>query len=61
MHTSEELESYMSKIHNRGFASMTLERRREVAGKGGRAAHAAGVAHEYNSETAREAGRRGGR
>jgi len=33
---------------------------REIASKGGKAAHAQGVAHEFNSEEAREAGRKGG-
>jgi general stress protein YciG len=44
----------------RGFASMDKELQREIASKGGRAAHAQGVAHEFNSEEAREAGRKGG-
>ena len=42
---------------NRGFASMDPERVREIASKGGRAAHASGNAHEFTSEEAREAGR----
>ncbi|WP_214285160.1 KGG domain-containing protein, partial [Acinetobacter pittii] len=41
---------------NRGFASMDPERVREIASKGGRAAHASGNAHEFTSEEAREAG-----
>ena len=48
-------------IEDRGFASMNPERQRELASKGGRAAHAKGVAHEWTSEEAREAGRKGGR
>jgi general stress protein YciG len=32
----------------------------EIARKGGRAAHSAGTAHEFNSEEARVAGRKGG-
>src|SRR5262249_10855799 len=44
----------------RGFASMDLESRREVARKGGRAAHQRGTAHEWTAEEAREAGRKGG-
>jgi general stress protein YciG len=47
-------------IKDRGFASMDHERRREIARKGGRAAHEKGTAHEWTSEEAREAGRRGG-
>lgn len=45
----------------RGFASMDPTRQREIASKGGRAAHAAGRAHEFSSDEAREAGRKGGR
>jgi hypothetical protein len=42
---------------NRGFASMDPQRQREIASEGGRAAHASGNAHEFNSQEAREAGR----
>lgn len=45
---------------NRGFASMSDEKQREIASKGGRAAHEKGTAHEFTSEEAREAGRKGG-
>lgn len=45
---------------NRGFASMDPQRQREIASQGGRAAHQKGTAHEFNSEEAREAGRKGG-
>ena len=44
----------------RGFASMSPEKQREIASKGGRAAHAKGTAHEFNSNEARDAGRKGG-
>jgi general stress protein YciG len=44
----------------RGFASMDEDRQREIASKGGRAAHKSGNAHEFDAEEAREAGRRGG-
>jgi general stress protein YciG len=44
----------------RGFASMDPERQREIASKGGRAAHAKGTAHEWSSDEARVAGRKGG-
>ena len=44
----------------RGFASMDPEKQREIARKGGRAAHAKGTAHEWTSEEARVAGRKGG-
>ncbi len=42
---------------NRGFASMDPDEQREIASRGGRAAHASGNAHEFTSEEAREAGR----
>ena len=44
----------------RGFASMDRERQREIASKGGRAAHAKGTAHEWTADEARSAGRKGG-
>jgi uncharacterized protein len=45
---------------NRGFASMDPGKQKEIASKGGRAAHAKGTAHEFDSNEAREAGRKGG-
>jgi general stress protein YciG len=45
---------------HRGFASMDDEKQREIASKGGKAAHESGHAHEFNSDEAREAGRKGG-
>ncbi|GAC1693534.1 MAG: hypothetical protein NVS9B3_11730 [Gemmatimonadaceae bacterium] len=45
---------------NRGFASMDEEKQREIASKGGRAAHQKGTAHEFDSDEARAAGRKGG-
>src|SRR5829696_6906956 len=44
----------------RGFASMDASKQREIASKGGRAAHAKGTAHEFTSDEARVAGRKGG-
>jgi len=44
----------------RGFASMSQEKQRQIASKGGRAAHAKGTAHEWSAEEARRAGRKGG-
>src|SRR6185503_6554255 len=44
----------------RGFASMDANRQKEIASKGGRAAHAKGTAHEWTSDEARVAGRKGG-
>jgi general stress protein YciG len=45
---------------DRGFASMDRQKQRDIASKGGKAAHAKGTAHEWTSEEAREAGRKGG-
>ena len=45
---------------NRGFASMDSGRQREIARKGGRAAHEKGKAHEFTPDEARQAGRKGG-
>lgn len=44
----------------KGFGSMDPARQREIARKGGLAAHAKGKAHEFTPEQAREAGRKGG-
>jgi uncharacterized protein len=44
----------------RGFASMNPEKHREIASKGGRAAHMKGTAHEWTVEEAAAAGRKGG-
>lgn len=44
----------------RGFAGMDAQRQREIASLGGRAAHQRGTAHEFTSEEARAAGRKGG-
>ena len=45
---------------DRGFASMDRNRQRDIASKGGKAAHQKGTAHEWTSEEARDAGRKGG-
>ena len=50
----------MAEKSERGFASMDDEKQREIASKGGKAAHQKGTAHEFDSEEAREAGRKGG-
>jgi general stress protein YciG len=39
---------------------MDRAKQREIASKGGKAAHQKGTAHEWTSEEAREAGRKGG-
>jgi general stress protein YciG len=48
-------------ISDRGFASMDPEKQREIASKGGKAAHERGTAHEFTSDEARDAGRKGGK
>ena len=50
----------MSDGRSRGFAAMDQEKQRQIASMGGRAAHEKGTAHEFTSEEAREAGRKGG-
>ena len=45
---------------NRGFASMDTGKQREIARKGGKAAHQQGRAHEFTADEARLAGRKGG-
>lgn len=48
------------KKQKRGFAVIDPELRREFARRGGLAAHRMGTAHEFTSDEAREAGRKGG-
>ena len=50
----------MANTSKRGFASMDPAKQREIASKGGKAAHAKGTAHEFTSDEARVAGRKGG-
>src|SRR5947199_8128389 len=50
----------MANTSKRGFASMDPAKQREIASKGGRAAHAKGTAHEFTTDEARVAGRKGG-
>jgi general stress protein YciG len=50
----------MANTSNRGFASMDHQKQREIASKGGQAAHNRGTAHEFTPEEARAAGRKGG-
>jgi general stress protein YciG len=49
-----------SDTSNRGFASMDEDKQREIASQGGKASHEKGTGHEFTSEEAREAGRKGG-
>lgn len=50
----------MTEKMKRGFAAMDPQQQREIAAMGGRAAHEYGRAHEFTSEEARKAGRKGG-
>jgi len=45
----------------RGFAAMDKNKQRQIASMGGRAAHEKGTAHEFTSDEARAAGRKGGK
>jgi general stress protein YciG len=45
----------------RGFASMDKAKQRQIASKGGKAAHQKGTAHKWTSDEARIAGQLGGR
>ncbi len=49
-----------NKGNGRGFRSMDRETVRRIASEGGKTAHRKGTAHEFTSEEAREAGRKGG-
>jgi uncharacterized protein len=51
----------MSNIRKRGFASMDPTRLKEIASQGGKAAHSSGAAYEWTPETARAAGKKGGK
>jgi uncharacterized protein len=44
----------------RGFAGMDPEEQRRIASEGGKASHEKGTGHEWNSQEAREAGKKGG-
>ena len=50
----------MAGAKRRGFASMSEAKQREIASMGGKAAHEKGTAHEFTTDEAREAGRKGG-
>ena len=58
--TDRDMQSGGGRRSNRGFASMDRGKQREIASKGGKAAHAKGTAHEFDSDEARNAGRKGG-
>lgn len=57
---SSEGNSQKSTPAKRGFAAMDEQQQREIASKGGQAAHQKGTAHEFDSEEARRAGQKGG-
>lgn len=50
----------MAEKSQRGFASMDDTLQRQIASKGGKAAHEKGTAHQFNRDEARAAGRKGG-
>src|SRR5690349_20765683 len=58
--TGNPNESDRGRKRTRGFAAMDEDKQREIASRGGRAAHQKGKAHEFTSDEAREAGRKGG-
>jgi general stress protein YciG len=51
---------YCVEKEKRGFALLSVERRKEIASKGGKMAHLRGTAHEWDVAAARDAGRKGG-
>ena len=53
-------EDKQSRPSGRGFAAMDPQKQREIASKGGKASHQSGKAHEFSSEEARAAGKKGG-
>lgn len=53
-------ESKSARRSERGFAAMDAEKQRQIASKGGRAAHEKGTAHEFTPDEARNAGKKGG-
>ncbi len=55
------MENNKNRRDGRGFAGMDPEKQREIASKGGKAAHEKGTAHEFDSEEAQRAGSKGGK
>ncbi len=55
------MEEENKKKDRRGFASMDPAKQREIASMGGKKAHESGHAHEFTSEEAKIAGRKGGK
>jgi general stress protein YciG len=60
MNNNQRKSENQARTAKRGFASMEPSKQREIASKGGKAAHMQGVAHEWTPEEARTAGRKGG-
>jgi general stress protein YciG len=58
--TTQETPAQDAPRRPRGFAAMDRTLVSDIARKGGKAAHSAGTAHEFTSDEAREAGRKGG-
>lgn len=54
------MEQKSTNKQKRGFAAISPEKQKEIAKKGGRTAHQKGVAHQWDSNQAREAGKKGG-
>lgn len=50
----------MAETRRRGFAAMDADKQKQIARKGGKAAHEKGTAHEFTPDEARAAGRKGG-
>lgn len=44
----------------RGFGGMDPKKQKKASSEGGKAAHEKGTAHEFDSDEAKEAGRKGG-
>jgi hypothetical protein len=61
IHTPEDIPVLPPPKRQQGFATMSAEQKREIASMGGKAAHAQRVAHEFTSEEAKVAGRKGGK
>jgi general stress protein YciG len=58
--SSSPIEGGIVDKRRRGFAVMEPGRQREIASKGGKAAHEKGTAHRWSEQEAKEAGRKGG-
>ena len=59
MHFDERVVTGEKPKGKQGFASMDRDRVKAIASKGGRAIHRLGLAHQWTSQTAAAAGRKG--